>query len=272
MPARAAAVALPVALSVTLGQASDRGRKPVNQDFHGASVPTQPALGSKGIVVALADGIGSSQVSHVASQAAVRSVLEDYYCTSEAWSVKRSMQRVLAAANSWLHAQTERGAHRHDHDRGYVCAMSVLVLKGRTAHVFHAGDTRVYRLQGRTLELLTQDHRVWVGGGKSYLSRAIGFHAQLDVDYRAVPVERGDLFVLVSDGVYEHIEQRELIDAALRHGSALDVAARDIVALALTRGSADNLTVQLVRVEALPEHQAAEVHRLRAGLLLPPSL
>src|SRR5215471_7280338 len=132
-----ATVALPVALGVTLGQASDRGRKTVNQDFHGACVPPQPALGSKGIVLALADGIGSSDVSHEASQAAVRSALEDYYCTSDAWSVKRSMQRVLTAANSWLHAQTQRSAHRHDLDRGYVCALSVLVIKGRTAHVFH---------------------------------------------------------------------------------------------------------------------------------------
>jgi len=272
MSARAAAVALPVALKVTLGQASERGRKPVNQDFHGACVPAQPALGSKGIVLALADGIGSSAVSHEAAQAAVHSALEDYYCTSDAWSVKRSMQRVLTATNSWLHAQTQRGPHRHDLDRGYVCAMSTLVIKGRSAYVFHAGDTRVYRLQGSTLEQLTEDHRVQVAGGQSYLSRALGFQTHLDLDYVSLAVERGDLFVLVSDGVHEHVGNASIVDLVRAHGDDLDAAARAIVAQALAAGSDDDSSVQLLRVDTLPEHQAGEAHRLRAGLPLPPLL
>jgi serine/threonine protein phosphatase PrpC/predicted Ser/Thr protein kinase len=267
-----AAVALPVALKVTLGQASERGRKPVNQDFHGACVPAQPALGSKGIVLALADGIGSSEVSHEAAQAAVHSALEDYYCTSDAWSVKRSMQRVLTATNSWLHAQTQRGPHRHDLDRGYVCAMSALVIKGHSAHVFHAGDTRVYRLQGSTLEQLTEDHRVPMAGGQSYLSRALGFQAHLDLDYVSLAVECGDLFVLASDGVHEYVSAARIVDIARSHGDDLDGAARAIVAQALEAGSPDNLSVQLLRVDTLPDHQAGEAHRLRAGLPLPPLL
>ncbi|MFI4929959.1 MAG: protein kinase, partial [Burkholderiales bacterium] len=272
MTAHAAAVALPVALRVTLGQASERGRKAINQDFHGACVPAQPALGSKGIVLALADGIGSSDVSHHAAQAAVRGALDDYYCTPDSWSVKRSMQRVLTATNSWLHAQTHRGPHRHDHDRGYVCAMSVLVVKGRSAHVFHAGDTRVYRAHGGTLEQLTEDHRVRVAGGQSYLSRALGFQAHLDLDQLSLAVECGDLFMLASDGVHEHVDAAQVVDLVRAHGADLDGAARAIVAQALQQGSQDDLTVQLLRVDTLPDPQASEAHRLRAGLPLPPLL
>jgi serine/threonine protein phosphatase PrpC len=235
-------------------------------------VPTQPALHSKGIVLALADGIGSSDVSQQASQAAVRGALEDYYCTSDAWSVKRSMQRVLTATNSWLHAQTQRSPYRHDQDRGYVCAMSVLVIKGRTAHVFHAGDTRVYRVQGARLEQLTDDHRVQVAGGQSYLSRALGFQAHLELDYLSLAVERGDLFVLASDGVYEHLDGARIVDIVRTHGDDLDAAARAIVMQALDDGSADNLSVQLLRLDTLPDHQATEAHRLRTGLPLPPLL
>ena len=47
---------------------TDKGRKAVNQDFHGASIPPEPALGAKGIVVALADGISSSDVSDIAAE------------------------------------------------------------------------------------------------------------------------------------------------------------------------------------------------------------
>lgn len=71
-------------LRVSLGQHSLAGRHPVNQDFHGAVLPEGRPLQLKGLAVALADGIGSSEVSQVASAAAVRGFLEDYYNTSEA--------------------------------------------------------------------------------------------------------------------------------------------------------------------------------------------
>lgn len=258
-------------LKLAIGQHSDRGRKARQQDCHGACVPEHAGLlATKGAVLALADGIGSSPVAHVASQAAVRAVLDDYYCTSEAWTVKKAMQRVLAATNSWLHAQTQRGDHRNDHDRGYVCAVAVLVIKGRTAHVFHAGDVRVCRVQGSSLEPLTDDHRVWVGGGHSYLSRALGFQPQLDLDYRSLPVQAGDVFVLMCDGVHEHVRSADLLRALAAHGDDLDAAAADVVARALQQGSADNLTLQFVRVHALPPADAAEARELRQGLRPPP--
>src|SRR5689334_18230810 len=89
-------------LRITIGAHSDKGQKPGNQDFHGALIPDEPALSLKGIAVAIADGISSSDVSHIASESAVKSFLTDYYCTPDAWSVKTSARRVIAATNSWL--------------------------------------------------------------------------------------------------------------------------------------------------------------------------
>lgn len=115
------------ALSISIGQYSDKGRKEINQDFHGALIPQEPLLSLKGIAVVLADGI-SSEVSHIASQSAVKSFLTDYYCTSDAWSVKTSAQRVLTAVNSWLHAETRYSQFPYEHDRGYVCTLSAMVI------------------------------------------------------------------------------------------------------------------------------------------------
>ena len=161
-------------LAVSIGQYSDKGRKPANQDFYGALIPVQPLLGQKGIAIALADGISSSPVSRVASESAVKGFLTDYYCTSESWSVKNSAQRVIAATNSWLHSQTRRGEHPHDRDKGHVCTMTVLVLKSRAAHIIHIGDSRIYRVAGNSLEQLTNDHRVFVSSEEIYLGRALG--------------------------------------------------------------------------------------------------
>jgi len=94
-------------LRVSIGQASDKGCKKINQDFHGACVPKEPLLTSKGVAIGLADGISSSDVSQHASEIAVKGFLDDYYSTSESWTVKTSVQRVLKATNSWLYLISE---------------------------------------------------------------------------------------------------------------------------------------------------------------------
>ncbi len=257
-------------LRISAGQYSSAGRKPVNQDFHGMCIPREPLLSAKGIAVALADGISSSEAGQIASEAAVKSFLADYYCTTEAWSVKRSAQRVLAATNAWLHAHTQRGQGRFDKERGHVCTFSALVLRSTTAHLFHVGDTRIHRLHGQALEQLTTDHRVVVAPDESYLSRALGIWQQIDLDYQALPLEVGDTFVLTSDGVHEQMDGAFVAATVARLHDDLDLAARTIVEEALRRGSGDNLTVQIVRVDALPDPEAAELPQLAAGLRPPP--
>ncbi len=259
-------------LEISIGQHSDRGRKDSNQDFHGAMIPKQPLLGSKGIAVALADGISSSSVSRVASESAVKGFLTDYYCTSDAWSVKTSAQRVIDATNSWLHAQTRRGPHAYDMDRGYVCTLNVVVIKGRTAHIFHIGDSRVYRVTGSALEQLTEDHRVVLSSEQIYLGWALGMSPQVEIDYRMVQLEEGDVFLQATDGVCEHVDARTVADAIDSHAGDFDGAARAIVAEAYNRGSPDNLTVQLVRIDTLPDGDAGESLGLGADLPLPPLL
>ena len=80
------------ALSVSIGGATDKGVKAINQDFIGSVTPKEPQLSAKGIALAMADGISSSKVSQIASETAVASFLDDYYCTSDSWSVKSSVQ------------------------------------------------------------------------------------------------------------------------------------------------------------------------------------
>ena len=263
---------LPARLKVALGQHSHRGRKEINQDFHGACIPDEPQLTAKGIAVALADGVSSSNVSQIASEATVKSFLDDYYCTSAAWSVRQSAQRVLMAINSWLYAQTRQSQYRYDQDRGYVCTLSAVVIKSTTAHIFHVGDSRIYRLRDGALEQLTEEHRVWISQDKSYLSRALGVNSQLEIDYRAVGIEPGDIFVLATDGVHEHVNARALQSALSDRNVDLQAVAKSIVEQAYEQGSEDNLTIQLLRVEELPESGATEIHHQLSELPLPPDL
>lgn len=257
-------------LRISVGQYSDKGRKEINQDFHGVYIPEEPLLTAKGIAIALADGISSSNVAQVASEATVTGFLEDYFCTSEAWSVKKSAQRVLTATNSWLYSQTQQSQYRYDKDRGYICTLSAMVIKSTTAHLFHLGDTRVFRLRDNSLEQLTTDHRFWVSQDKSYLSRAMGINSQLEIDYETLQIDTGDVFLFATDGVYEFIKPQFMISSINEYD--LDTAAKTIVKEAYEQGSTDNLTIQVIKVDELPTQNAEEIYQQLTELPCPPIL
>src|SRR3972149_1375804 len=132
---------MPAKLVVIVGQFSDRGVKSVNQDFHGFRIPDDNLLQTKGIAIAIADGISSSEYGKEASNACVTGFLEDYFSTPETWSVKKSAQQVLTALNNWLYRQ---GNNKTEEHRGRVTTFSAVVLKSTTAHLFHVGDSRIY--------------------------------------------------------------------------------------------------------------------------------
>jgi serine/threonine protein phosphatase PrpC/predicted Ser/Thr protein kinase len=259
-------------LTLSIGQYSDAGKKSINQDFHGAYIPKGMLLASKGIAVAIADGISSSNVSQIASEASVSSFLSDYYSTSDAWSVKASAQKVLSATNSWLYSQTRNSPHRFDKDKGYICTFSALIIKSRTAHIFHCGDTRIYRLSGNTLEQLTTDHQHSISTKTSYLTRALGINDYVEMDYVTFPVNEGEVFVLSSDGVHEHLSNQEIASRIREQLCDLDGLAESISQQAINSGSHDNVTLQIVRIDQLPEPRVEEVHQQLESLPLPPTL
>ncbi len=259
-------------LKISVGQYSDKGRKPINQDFHGVYIPKEPILTSKGIAIALADGISSSSVSQIASEATVRGFLMDYFCTAETWSVKKSALQVLTATNSWLHSQSHRSEYRYDKDKGYVCTLSAIILKSTTAHLFHIGDSRIYRLRGDELTQLTEDHRHWTSQTKSYLSRAMGIHPELEIDYQTHALAQGDVFILATDGIYEFTNTDFIIDILKQDDLDLSSAANRLVEEALKQGSDDNLTTQIIRIDNLPMQNVDELYQQLTVLPFPPIL
>lgn len=263
-------------LMVTLGQYSDKGQKEINQDFHGACVPQSSQLDLKGIALAVADGVNESAVGHVASETAIKNFLEDYYCTSDAWSVKKSVAKVLTASNAWLYSQGQASKqvfeHSEDKNKGYVCSLSALIIKSNTAHLFHVGDTRIYRVSGEKLEQLTKDHRLWVAQNKRYLSRGLGIDSFCEIDYQRLTIQIDDIFVLASEGVYKWLSQEKIIEILTQYHKDFEMAAKEIVAEALREGSNDNLTVQVVRIDKLPDVTLSEVQNKIFELPLPPTL
>ena len=255
-------------LSISLGYASDKGIKPDNEDFCGALIPEGSQLLHKGISVAIADGMSGSDAGKQASHCCVASFLSDYYSTPDSWSVKQAGQKILSATNSWLYSQ---GQVRYQSAKGMVSTLSILVLKSTTAHIFHIGDSRIYRLRQGNLEQITLDHRIWVSADKNYLNRAMGIEPRLEIDYKTLPLVKGDLFVLTTDGIHDFIDEKTL-KAVLQSNGDLTTIAKKLLAQATANHSDDNLTCQLVKIEQLPEAKEDEILRRYDNLPFPPPL
>lgn len=255
-------------LKVSIGSSSETGIKDRNEDFLGAILAEGAQLIHKGIVVAIADGMSGSDAGHEASHCCVASFLSDYYSTPDSWSVKQAGQKILSATNSWLYSQ---GQQRYDSVKGMVSTLSILVLKSNTAYIFHIGDSRIYRLRKGNLEQMTRDHRVWISDDKNYLNRAMGIDPRLEVDYKAFPLEKGDMFFTSTDGVHDFIAEKAL-KSLLQSGDDLETIAQRIVQHASDHKSDDNLSCQVLRVDDIPLAKEDEVLRRYANLPFPPPL
>jgi serine/threonine protein phosphatase PrpC len=259
-------------LSISIGQLSSAGRKPINQDRYGLFVPSEPELTTKGIAVALADGISSSEVSQQASATSITSFIEDYYATPDSWSAQTSGLRVLQSINSWLYGQTRNSEFRFDIEQGYICTFSGLVFKANKAYLFHVGDSRVYRLVDGQLKQLSLDHVKAGSEEDSYLTRAMGLEQQFHCDTKVFDAAPGDIFILATDGVYEFVSEKQIIKSINDQPDDLQKASEQLVEIALDAGSDDNLTIQIVRVETLPPPGMQSVQEKVNRLPAPPAL
>jgi serine/threonine protein phosphatase PrpC len=256
-------------LKVELGSASIAGVKEVNEDAVNAVIPeSQYALRNKGVSVIIADGVSSAEAGREASEYAVHTFAEEYFRTPDTWSVKQSGQKTLSAINLNLfkksHAFTQQ-------EKGFLCTFSGLVLKSCTAHFFHAGDSRIYRLRKSELTQLTRDHAVNIGGGKNILSRAVGMDNVLQIDYGQSLIEEGDSFLLTTDGVHDFVPLEELCQVLVSIKNPQD-SCNKLIELAQQYQSDDNISCAIIRVVSLPKQSRDDFNTELTRLPFPPDL
>jgi serine/threonine protein phosphatase PrpC len=257
----------------TLGQTSHQGAKKQNEDAIGIRIPEGSTQSHKGSVAIIADGVSAAEAGKEASETCVRNFLSDYYSTPDIWSVKQSTTKVLTSLNRWLYSQ---GQHYKDAQKGYISTLSCIVFKSNTAHIFHVGDSRIYRMRDGDLEQLTRDHTTAVSSTQSYLARAMGLDVKLDVDYRSTDIEQGDIYFLSTDGIHDFISDQQLRNH-LKPLAQLDTNdfeenCKQLVELALQQKSNDNLSCQIIRIDKLPSQDLNDVHQRLTDLPFPPEL
>ena len=237
-------------IKVSVGFASETGPRKRNEDFAGAVFGPELPAPRRDVVAAISDGIGGAKGGREAAEIAVRGFLDGFCDLPETMEVRRAAAIVLNALNGWIHSQSQR-----DPDlAGMGCTFTALVLRGRIAHVLHVGDTRAYRLSRDRLTCLTTDHVRQVGVGRSStLTRALGVEPNVDVELQEHPVQKGDLYLICSDGLSDMVEDDDIHLTISTFGANLENATKQLIQLGNDNGGKDNISVVVAEImESFP--------------------
>jgi PPM family protein phosphatase len=234
---------------------SERGRRAVNED-----AVLIAALADGRELVAVADGMGG----HAAGDIASRRALETLHAEAAAGA---TLEAAVRAANVAVFEEASRHADRH----GMGSTIVALVRRGGRYDVANVGDSRAYRIDGRGVVQLTNDHSFVAEAVRSgqlsaeeaersrwrnAVTRAVGTERELEVDCFG-PFDATDphTVLLCTDGLYRSLGESQLRELVLRDRDPALVVERLIYA-AYQAGADDNISVAMIRFGAAPEGAA----------------
>jgi len=219
----------------------------------------EPSLG----LCLVADGMGGHSAGQVASALAAEAMVNAVRSGSgKGEALAERLRRAVEEANRviWEAARNRRAY------AGMGTTVVALLVEGGRAGLAHVGDSRAYRIRDRHIRQLSDDHSV-VGEllrrqeisaddarehpHRHVLTRALGVRGQVEADLAELTLQPGDLFVLCSDGLTNHVEDDEIAKLAYDVPD-LDECCESLIELANSRGGEDNSTVVLAKVDDAP--------------------
>ena len=217
----------------------------------------------------IADGMGRHAAGEVASRLCVDAISEAFRSSQFGPPRQPPLPRraarlrgaTLLANDRILAAAEEVEANA---GMGTTVVSAYFSANNQRVYIAHVGDSRCYRLRSGKLTQLTTDHTLGAAGivGKTaaVLSRAVGVEPNVEVDITIESPLPGDIYLLCSDGLSRMVEAEE-IQATLLSTPDLDEATKILTDLANRGGGRDNITVILVRVDAVTTQKDAKERR-----------
>lgn len=258
-------------LSLSFGQAFVAPMPRHHRTFMSVQCPQGEEESQRGGCAMIADSPSRNAIAHQAADLAVSGFMADYFSTPRDWDTKYAVRRVLRSLNSWCYSQS-----RFVRSGSYVSAFSTMVFKRDTAYLFHAGDTRVYRVRGAECDQLTLDHVTDLGGYR-YPSRALGMDAHLDIEYLRFKISPGDIFLFTTQTVGGTLSPSDYVRLIGQDASDLDMACDRLCQLASERASErgygdETFCFQLVRIDQIASPHDAVDSVIEQALPVPPEL
>ncbi|MCX7037011.1 MAG: Stp1/IreP family PP2C-type Ser/Thr phosphatase [Proteobacteria bacterium] len=222
-------------------------------------------------LLVLADGMGGYNAGEVASGLAVKIILamvrdaierEDLSIGDRQAGLSRAgiiLRDAVARANKIIH-QTARSQPNCE---GMGTTVVACLFHNNKVTLAHVGDSRAYRLRGRQLKQITSDHSLLqelVDRGfyspeealraknKNYVTRALGVDAEVEVELQEQAVERGDIWLLCSDGLNDMVQDDDIHITLGNCGTDLNAVSSQLVKKANDNGGKDNISVVMAEV------------------------
>ena len=227
-------------------------------------------------LLVLADGMGGYNAGEVASGIAVKTITnlvreglgrEDLASIDRSTGLTRPsivLRDAITRANKIIY-QTARSQAECE---GMGTTVVAALFYDNRISIAHVGDSRLYRQRGSQIAQVTMDHSLLqelVGRGfyspeeaqraanKNYVTRALGVEPQVEVEVQEHPVDKGDIFILCSDGLSDMVEDEDIRLTISTFGANLDTVAKQLIQLANENGGRDNVSVVLAQaIEAFP--------------------
>ena len=248
---------------------TDTGRvREHNED----TIATDPDVG----LLVLADGMGGYNAGEVASGIAVKTITnlvreglsrEDLGSIDRGTGLSRPsivLRDAITRANKIIY-QTARSQAECE---GMGTTVVAALFYDNRISIAHVGDSRLYRQRGSQIAQVTMDHSLLQelvdrgfyspeeaqrAANKNYVTRALGVEPQVEVEVQEHPVDKGDIFILCSDGLSDMVEDEDIRLTISTFGANLDTVAKQLIQLANENGGRDNVSVVLAQAnEAFP--------------------
>jgi serine/threonine protein phosphatase PrpC len=222
-------------------------------------------------LLVLADGMGGYNAGEVASGIAVKTIMhlvrealerEDLARPDSATGLSRPaiiLRDAISRANKIIF-QTARTQPQCEGMGTTIVA--ALFFDNRVA-VAHVRDSRLYRLRGSGFDQVTLDHSLLQelvdrgfyspeeaqrAANKNYVTRALGVETAVEVEVQEHPAQRGDVYVLCSDGLSDMVEDDDIHLTINTFGANLETVAKQLIQLGNDNGGKDNISVVLAQV------------------------
>lgn len=258
----AKAVPLEKLCTISFGAKTDVGRVRENNEdkYEFYLSEAEEDLAARGHIFVVCDGMGGHEAGQIASEQSCKRFIQTYLQHPSVDASVAARDAVLAANRA-----VQDVARANPKWSGMGCTLTAMMVIQDKVVFGHVGDSRAYRLRAGELVQLTNDHTYIEEAVKSGLltreqaenhpykhmvTRAIGIDGMLDVDVIADELQSGDVYLLCSDGLTNHVGDEEI---AKLLSEAPSKACWDLVQAAMDDGGSDNTTVVIVRIDDIAD-------------------
>jgi protein phosphatase len=234
----------------------------------------------------LADGMGGYNAGEVASGIAVKTIIDlvTQACKTEKRGDVESgtgyMRQTIVLRDAILRANKviNQTAQSQPQCEGMGTTLVASLFYDNRVSIAHVGDSRMYRLRGNRFEQITMDHSLLqelVDRGfysqeeaqrstnRNYVTRALGVEANVEVEVQEVEVQKGDYFLMCSDGLPDMVEDEDIHLTISTFSNDVRTVGEQLIKLTNDNGGRDNLSVVLVRVAESFPAQAGFMNKVR---------